>query len=59
MIKEKEGQKQCPKCKENQFSYVVISPEHDSNTIIAKCESCGYNIRHFDWYGKSIFDKNI
>lgn len=49
-------EKICPKCKGIDFDYTITIPERKSNTIIAVCKSCGYDILHSDWYGKSIFD---
>ncbi len=51
------NKKICPKCRGTEFNYIVVIPETTSDTIIAVCRLCGQKIKHYDWYGKSIFDK--
>jgi predicted RNA-binding Zn-ribbon protein involved in translation (DUF1610 family) len=47
----------CPECGRADISNIMTFPERKSDTIIATCNDCGYNIKHGDWHGASIFDK--
>lgn len=46
----------CPKCESDDLEYYLTTPEHSSDTIIAKCYNCHHKITHGEIYGKIIHD---